>query len=465
MATTRDNPEPDLRHVQVAVLAKAPVAGLAKTRLIPALGPRGAARLQRQFIRRTLQTAAAARLGPVTLWCAPHAEHRFFRALHRTMGVDCQVQPGGDLGERMDAAFRLHCAQGPLLLIGTDCPALSPEQLRQAAQALCDGHDAVFGPAEDGGYVLVGLRSPQPALFSGMTWSTPAVMAETRARACAQGLRVVELETLWDVDVPADLPRLSRCRCRASKRMGTMPDRRQAIAFLALACIGVRAAPDAPRQVPALSAAALGSVVPEGWRHQTLPKVERANDFELVSDQGQHVLEVRSSASASSWVAPVRIDATRLPLLRWRWKVSHSLAGSDLRTKRADDYAARLYVFFDLPLEGLSLAERLRIRASRALSGVDVPAAALCYVWGHAQPAGSTGWNPYTDRVRMIVVDSGDTHAMQWRAVERDVRRDWLDAFGAPVPPISGVAVGADTDNTGDQVEAWFGDVSFSAGP
>ena len=96
-----------------------------------------------------------------------------------------------------------------MLVIGTDCPALGPEQLRQAAQILCDGHDAVFGPAEDGGYVLVGLRSPQQALFSDMTWSTSAVMAETRARACAQGLHVVELETLWDVDVPGDLPRLS----------------------------------------------------------------------------------------------------------------------------------------------------------------------------------------------------------------------------------------------------------------
>jgi rSAM/selenodomain-associated transferase 1 len=209
MATTRDHPEPGLRHVQIAVLAKAPVAGLAKTRLIPALGPRGAARLQRRFIRRALQTAAAARLGPVTLWCAPHAQHRFFRALHRTMGVDCRVQPGGDLGERMHRAFELHCPQGPLLIIGTDCPALSPEQLRRAAQALCDGHDAVVGPAEDGGYVLIGLRSPQPALFSRMPWSTSAVMSETRARARAQGLRVVELETLWDVDMPADLPRLS----------------------------------------------------------------------------------------------------------------------------------------------------------------------------------------------------------------------------------------------------------------
>jgi rSAM/selenodomain-associated transferase 1 len=208
MAIARDNPEPELHHVQVAVLAKAPVAGLAKTRLIPALGPRGAARLQRQFTRRALETAAAARLGPVTLWCAPDAEHRFFRALRRTMGVHCLVQACGDLGQRMHTAFRLHCVQGPLLLVGTDCPALDPRHLRAAAQALCDGFDAVFHPAQDGGYVLVGLRRPQPLLFSEMAWGTASVMTETRSRARAHGLRVKELETLWDVDVPADLPRL-----------------------------------------------------------------------------------------------------------------------------------------------------------------------------------------------------------------------------------------------------------------
>lgn len=241
-----------------------------------------------------------------------------------------------------------------------------------------------------------------------------------------------------------------------------MLDRRRAIALLAMTCVSTRAAPSTPRQVPILSAAPPGSLAPEGWRHQTLPKVERANEFELVSEEGRRALRIRSSSSASSWVAPVGIDATRWPMLRWQWKVSRSLAGSDLRTKRGDDYAARLYVFFDLPLEQLALADRLRIRASRALSGVDVPAAALCYVWGHAQPVGSTAWNPYTDRVRMIVVDSGDTHAMQWRTPERDVRRDWADAFGGPMPSISGVAVGSDTDNTGDKVETWFGDVSFS---
>jgi len=204
MAIDQDNAEPG--DVQIAVLAKAPVPGAAKTRLIPALGARGAARLQRQFILRTLATAAAAQLGPVTLWCAPDTRHRFFRALRRRTAVNCLAQPAGDLGERMHTAFAHHCPRGPALLVGTDCPALQAGHLREAARRLCEGADAVFQPAEDGGYVLVGLRRPQPQLFSGMAWGGADVMNATRSRAL--GLRVSELETLWDVDRPADLARL-----------------------------------------------------------------------------------------------------------------------------------------------------------------------------------------------------------------------------------------------------------------
>ncbi len=200
----------------MAVLAKAPVPGLAKTRLIPALGPQGAARLQRRLTRAAVQTALDAGLGPVTLWCAPDVRHRFFRALYRTTGVACHAQPAGDLGARMLAAFTLHCAQCPLLLTGTDCPPLTPARLRRAARALLDGEEAVFYPAEDGGYVLVGLRRPQAALFSDVAWGTATVMAQTRERAHAAGLRLCELETLWDVDLPADL-----LRWRAAVGAGT----------------------------------------------------------------------------------------------------------------------------------------------------------------------------------------------------------------------------------------------------
>ena len=208
MVTVPGNPESDLRSVQIAVLAKAPIAGLAKTRLIPALGPSGAARLQRRLTQSAVHCALDAQLGPVILWCAPDAQHGFFRALHETTGVNCLVQPDGDLGYRMHAAFSLHCTHGPLLLIGTDCPVLRPAHLQAAARALRQGNDAVFYPADDGGYVLVGLHRPQPVLVAGMTWSTPEVMAETRARAFAHGLQIREFETLWDVDVPSDLLRL-----------------------------------------------------------------------------------------------------------------------------------------------------------------------------------------------------------------------------------------------------------------
>jgi len=203
-----DQPSEAMRQVQVAVMAKAPLPGYAKTRLIPALGAAGAARLQRQFTVRAVKTCVAARLGEVSLWCSPHTGYRLFQAIRRRFGVRLLAQASGDLGQRMHTAFRLHCDVAPLLLIGTDCPALGPGHLRDAARALVAGHDAVFCPAEDGGYVLVGLRRPHASLFENMPWSTAGVMHASLERARAAGLDVALLETLWDVDLPGDLSRI-----------------------------------------------------------------------------------------------------------------------------------------------------------------------------------------------------------------------------------------------------------------
>lgn len=241
--------------------------------------------------------------------------------------------------------------------------------------------------------------------------------------------------------------------------------RRQALVLLAGLSAGTAVRAQEPALIAPFSGAAPGSGVAPGWRHQTLPKVERANQFAIVADEGRRVLQVRSSGSSSSWLAKLAGDAGPRPSLSWQWRVSRALDGSDMRTKQGDDYAARVYVLFDLPLDRLSLGDRLKIQASRALSGVDVPAASLCYVWGNAQAAGSTAWNPYTDRVRMIVVDSGNTHAKTWRPVSRDLRRDWEEAFGGAMPPVGAIAVGADTDNTGESVEAWFSDMVMRGQP
>jgi len=194
-------------RVRIAVMAKAPVPGRAKTRLIPALGAAGAAVLATRLLEHAVQVASAAQVGPVTLWGTPDAAHPLFRRLAQTYRLALRTQPNGDLGARMHAAVA--AAGGPVLVIGTDCPALEAAHLRKAA-AVLRHHDAVVTPAEDGGYVLIGLRRPEPSLFSGMAWGTASVMDEARLRFRATALRWHELPPLWDVDVPADLARMRR---------------------------------------------------------------------------------------------------------------------------------------------------------------------------------------------------------------------------------------------------------------
>lgn len=187
------------------IFAKAPVAGYAKTRLVPALGADGAARLATRMLEHALGAALAAQLGPVELCCSPDASHASFQQAAAMPGVALAPQGDGDLGQRMQRAFARGLARyGRVVLIGTDAPALSAALLQQAAAAL-HGHDAVFAPASDGGYVLAGLSRMAPALFDGIEWSTARVMAQTRARASALGIAVHELPTLDDVDEPQDL--------------------------------------------------------------------------------------------------------------------------------------------------------------------------------------------------------------------------------------------------------------------
>ncbi|MBX9777917.1 MAG: TIGR04282 family arsenosugar biosynthesis glycosyltransferase [Xanthobacteraceae bacterium] len=192
--------------VSIAVLAKAPVAGFAKTRLIPALGAGRAAKLQARLTDRAAEMACAAATGPVTVWATPDETHPTFKMLATHRGVALARQPDGDLGARILAGLK--APGGPTLVIGTDCPAMMPAHLRKAADVLRGGADAVVYPAEDGGYVLIGMRKPLPALFAGMRWSTSGVMDETRRRLRYHRLTWQEPVTLWDVDVPEDLPRL-----------------------------------------------------------------------------------------------------------------------------------------------------------------------------------------------------------------------------------------------------------------
>ncbi|MFO0295385.1 MAG: TIGR04282 family arsenosugar biosynthesis glycosyltransferase [Rhodospirillales bacterium] len=193
----------------VVVFAKAPVPGLAKTRLVPALGEAGAAALAERMLRHALAQAVAADIGPVVLCATPDAPHPMLRDMAAACGAALLAQGTGDLGARMARALRRQLRRWPrALLVGTDAPALGARQLREAARALAD-HDAVFVPTHDGGYVLVGQRRPgDPRCFRGMTWSHPQVMADTRRRLADAGLSWLELAPVVDIDEPADLASL-----------------------------------------------------------------------------------------------------------------------------------------------------------------------------------------------------------------------------------------------------------------
>ncbi|MDQ6627234.1 MAG: TIGR04282 family arsenosugar biosynthesis glycosyltransferase [Pseudomonadota bacterium] len=191
------------------VFAKAPVAGHAKTRLIPALGTAAAAALAEQLLEYAMRAATAARFDHLELCVTPDVGHPAFRRL--ASGDDrltVSTQGDGDLGARMDRALtRALSTHERAILIGTDAPALDAGRLVGAREALI-GLDAVFVPALDGGYALVGLARPAPTLFADVDWGSAQVMTQTRLRAGAAGLRWRELEPVADIDEPEDLVHL-----------------------------------------------------------------------------------------------------------------------------------------------------------------------------------------------------------------------------------------------------------------
>jgi rSAM/selenodomain-associated transferase 1 len=194
----------------IQVFAKAPVPGSVKTRLIPHIGAHGAAELYCRMLRRALATAVIARVGRIELWTTEPAESPFLQLCQRLIGVPIQMQIEGDLGARMSHALRDGLSRaGKVLLVGVDIPGMTHEDLREARNALDQGCDAVLGPAEDGGYWLIGVRRHDEHLFEDVVWSGSDVAQRTRARLQALGWRWHELATRWDVDRPEDLHRLA----------------------------------------------------------------------------------------------------------------------------------------------------------------------------------------------------------------------------------------------------------------
>lgn len=199
---------------RLVVFTRFPEAGRSKTRLIPALGASGAAALHRALVEHCLRRVSPLQQSGTELELraagGDEGDWQQWLGDWLTAGAHLVAQRGGDLGQRMHDAFVDAAADAieATLLFGTDIPALDATVLERAFGALESGADAVFGPALDGGYYLVGLRKPQPELFFDQHWSTPTVLAETLERTQQIGLQVALVDQLGDIDTPADLERL-----------------------------------------------------------------------------------------------------------------------------------------------------------------------------------------------------------------------------------------------------------------
>ena len=201
--------------------------------------------------------------------------------------------------------------------------------------------------------------------------------------------------------------------------------------------------------------------LPSSWQPLLFDGIEQQSSYRhVMTDEGGAVL-AQSQASASGLIRKVDIDPQQLPLVSWQWKVKEVVPGSTSASKEGDDYAARLYITFAYDPDKVSWWEWVKFNAIKVFYGEYPPIAAINYVWASTEPVGHSAPNPYTDRVQMIVVNSGNDLAGQWQQLQRNIVSDYRQAFGSEPSTISGVGIMTDTDNTKGQATAWYGDIVF----
>lgn len=206
------------------LFAKAPEAGVAKTRLIPVLSPSGAARLQEAMIIDILNATQSLPTDRC-LMASPSAQHPFFQRMKSLYDIPCNDQVGADLGERLKNAFRLYFRKGyqRVVIIGTDAPTLPVSWIQQAFGVL-DKEGLVLGPSTDGGYYLVGLGEEVGALFEGIPWGTERVLAETLKVVNQRKIPSFLLPFWYDLDRPGDLDFIYQHQEYLRKRGEPLPE-------------------------------------------------------------------------------------------------------------------------------------------------------------------------------------------------------------------------------------------------
>ncbi len=234
-------------------------------------------------------------------------------------------------------------------------------------------------------------------------------------------------------------------------------------------------------QTEALIAHPASVELPEHWHELEFPKITRHTEYQVVMVDGQPAIMALADHSASGLVRSVHYSLQEYPYLQWSWKISGTYKEGDLTEKSGDDYPARVYITFDTASVETSWWEEMQLKAYEMIYGARPPLATISYIWANKAPVGTLADNPYTRRVKMFVVNSGDplrnteqVQALnplptkttgQWVRLQRNLRDDFIKAFGYEPPAVAAIAIMTDTDNTGEQTTAWYGPITASSQP
>ncbi|MFN7085026.1 MAG: DUF3047 domain-containing protein [Burkholderiales bacterium] len=242
---------------------------------------------------------------------------------------------------------------------------------------------------------------------------------------------------------------------------------------LAAGCAGVPPAPEpSPPPVSATEAVVLpyvksfsdnpsAAAAPGGWQPWTLSRFKKSTQYSLVDDAGRTVIKAHAQASASGLAHALRLDPRHYPLLQWQWKTTALIASADNTKKHAEDSPVRVMVSFDGDIDRLPLDDRMFFDNVRLLTGQQLPYATLMYIWENRAPKNTIIPSPHTSRIKMIVAESGRDKVGQWQQVVRNIHEDYRRAFGEEPGKITAVGIMTDTDNTGENVHAYYGDIVF----
>ena len=244
--------------------------------------------------------------------------------------------------------------------------------------------------------------------------------------------------------------------------MSVLP-RQSILLFVTALAAGCASAPERPPasavlpEVTSFSGLQPGGAMPAIWQPWSLSRFKPPSRYQLIDDAGATVVHARAQASASGIIHYLDIDPRERPLLSWRWKVMDLLPG----TSSADDSPARIIVSFNGDFDKLDFSDRLFYDQFRLLTGQQLPYAALMYVWGSRTPTDGIVPNPYTSRVKIIVVESGRDRLGHWLSEQRNVAADFRRAFGEEPGRITSVGILTETDASDHPLDVYYGDLAF----